>query len=50
MQVLRGRVRLVAGSASVELGAHQLGPVPARRHSLSADEDAVVLLSVERSG
>jgi len=50
LQVLRGRVRLVAGSTTVELAAHQLGPVPARRHSLSADEDAVVLLSVGRPG
>jgi quercetin dioxygenase-like cupin family protein len=46
LMVLRGRVRLVAGEASVELGVHQLSPVPDRRHSLHADEDSVVLLSV----
>ncbi|RBY79673.1 cupin [Blastococcus sp. TF02A-26] len=44
--VIRGRVRLVAGDDSVELGAHQLSPIPNRRHSLHADEDSVVLLSV----
>ncbi len=44
--VLRGRVRLVAGETSVELAAHRFSPVPDRRHSLHADEDSVVLLSV----
>jgi quercetin dioxygenase-like cupin family protein len=44
--VLRGRVRLVAGDEAVEIGAHQIGPVPNRRHSLHADEDSVVMLSV----
>ncbi len=44
--VLRGRVRLVAGDDSVSLAAHQFSPVPNRRHSLHADEDSVVLLSV----
>ena len=44
--VLRGRVRLVAGEVSVSLAAHQIAPVPNRRHSLHADEDSVVLLSV----
>jgi hypothetical protein len=44
--VLRGRVRLVAGDVSVPLAAHQFSPVPDRRHSLHADEDSVVLLSV----
>ncbi|RBY84986.1 hypothetical protein [Blastococcus sp. TF02A-30] len=46
LQVLRGRVRLVAGEREVALAAHAIAPVPARRHSLHADEDAVVLLSV----
>ena len=46
LQVLRGRVRLVAGDSSVELGAQAIGPIPDRRHSLHADEDSVVLLSV----
>ena len=44
--VLRGRVRLLAGDQTVELGAHQFSPIPDRRHSLQADEDSVVLLSV----
>jgi quercetin dioxygenase-like cupin family protein len=44
--VLRGRVRLVSGERSVDLAAHRFSPVPDRRHSLHADEDSVVLLSV----
>ena len=44
--VLQGRVRVVSGDTSVTLAAHQFNPVPDRRHSLHADEDSVVLLSV----
>jgi quercetin dioxygenase-like cupin family protein len=44
--VLRGRARLVAGDDSLELTAHQVAPIPDRRHSLHASEDTVVLLSV----
>ncbi len=44
--VLRGRVRLVAGEASVVLAAHHVSPVPDQRHGLHAEEDSVVLLSV----
>jgi quercetin dioxygenase-like cupin family protein len=44
--VLRGRVRLLAGEETVELGVHRFSPIPDRRHSLHADEDSVVLLSV----
>lgn len=44
--VLRGRVRVVAGDDSVSLAADHFSPVPNRRHSLHADEDSVVLLSV----
>ena len=44
--VIRGRVRILAGDRTVELGAHQFSPIPDRRHSLHADEDSVVLLSV----
>jgi quercetin dioxygenase-like cupin family protein len=44
--VIRGRVRLRAGDDSVELGAHQMAPIPDRRHSLEAAEQSVVLLSV----
>jgi quercetin dioxygenase-like cupin family protein len=43
---IRGRVRLVAGDETVEVGAHQISPIPNRRHSLHADEDSVVLLNV----
>ncbi|NEK87358.1 LuxR family transcriptional regulator [Blastococcus saxobsidens] len=46
LQVLRGRVRLVAGEQSTELTTQQMSPIPDRRHSLHADEDSVVLLSV----
>jgi quercetin dioxygenase-like cupin family protein len=46
LQVLSGAVRLVAGDASVGLGAGQIAPVPDSRHSVHADEDSVVLLSV----
>ena len=44
--VLQGRVRLVAGEKSISLAAHQIAPIPNRRHSLHADENSVVLLSV----
>ncbi len=44
--VIQGRVRLVADEDSITLAAHQISPVPHRRHSLHADEDSVVLLSV----
>ena len=37
---------MVAGQESVELAAHQISPIPDRRHGLHADEDSVVLLSV----
>jgi quercetin dioxygenase-like cupin family protein len=46
LQVLRGRARLVVGDDRIDLGPHQLAPIPPRRHSLHAVEDAVVLLSV----
>jgi quercetin dioxygenase-like cupin family protein len=44
--VLRGRVRLVAGDETTDLRTQQIAPIPNRRHSLHADEDSVVLLSV----
>ena len=44
--VIRGRVQLIAGDETAELGAHQIAPIPDRRHSLHAGEDSVVLLSV----
>jgi quercetin dioxygenase-like cupin family protein len=44
--VIRGLVRVVADEETVELAAHQISPIPNRRHGLHADEDSVVLLSV----
>jgi quercetin dioxygenase-like cupin family protein len=44
--VLRGRARLVAGDEVIAVGAHGFSPIPDRRHSLHADEDCVVLLSI----
>ena len=44
--VIRGRVRLVAGDDSIQRAAHQFSPIPNRRHSLHADDDSVVMLSV----
>jgi quercetin dioxygenase-like cupin family protein len=44
--VLRGRARLVAGEEVIAVGADEFSPIPDRRHSLHADEDCVVLLSV----
>jgi quercetin dioxygenase-like cupin family protein len=46
LQVLRGRARLAAGPDSVELAAGQVTPIPQRRHSVHAEEDAVLLLTV----
>lgn len=46
LMVLRGRTRLVAGEETIAVAAHHIAPIPNRRHSLHADEDAVVLLSV----
>jgi quercetin dioxygenase-like cupin family protein len=44
--VLRGRALLVTGEDSVPLNAHQHLAIPPKRHSLHADGDTVVLLSV----
>ena len=46
LQVLRGRVRLVAGDDAVEGAAGDLLTIPPRRHALHALEDAAVLLTV----
>lgn len=47
--VLRGRVRLMAGDDGTELGTNWISPIPDSRHSVAADEDSVVLLSVAHS-
>jgi quercetin dioxygenase-like cupin family protein len=44
--VLRGHARLVAGDQIVALRPLQHAPIPPRRHSLEADTDTVVLLTV----
>jgi quercetin dioxygenase-like cupin family protein len=44
--VLRGRATLAAGDLVITLEANQHTAIPPRRHSLSAEGDAVVLLSV----
>ena len=46
LMVIRGRVSLRAGEDSVDLGPHQIAPIPDRRHSLEAPEQSVVLLTV----
>jgi quercetin dioxygenase-like cupin family protein len=46
LQVLRGRVRFVSASASVELAECGFLPIRPERHSVAADEDAVLLLTV----
>lgn len=46
LQVLRGRVRLCTRDGAWEGGAGEQVSIPAERHSLSALEDAVVLLTV----
>jgi quercetin dioxygenase-like cupin family protein len=46
VQVLRGRVRFTAGSDSCELAAGDFLPIPPERHSVAADEDSVLLLTV----
>lgn len=44
--VLVGHARLAAGDSTTTLGALQHAPIPPRRHSLHADSDTVVLLTV----
>jgi quercetin dioxygenase-like cupin family protein len=44
--VLRGTARLTAGADTFALSTGDHLPIPAHRHSLTADGDTVVLLSV----
>jgi quercetin dioxygenase-like cupin family protein len=44
--VLRGTVRLVYGEVAVELGPGDVVSIPHTSHSVEADEDAVVVLTV----
>ena len=48
LQVLRGRVTLVAGDLRVEGAAGDLMPIPDARHSLEAVEDSAILLTVAK--
>lgn len=48
IQVLRGRVRLVAGDQSWEARTGDMIFVPEARHSLEALEDSAVLLTVAK--
>lgn len=50
LQVLEGRVRLVSGETSWDGGPGALLIIPDARHSLEADEDSVVLLTVAKHG
>ncbi|GII76717.1 LuxR family transcriptional regulator [Sphaerisporangium rufum] len=49
LQVLQGRVRLVAGDVSWDLLAGDLLIIPPARHRVEAVEDAVLLLSFAHS-
>ena len=49
VQVLRGRVRLAAGNTTTDGSAGELLIVPDARHSVTALEDAVLLLTIARS-
>jgi quercetin dioxygenase-like cupin family protein len=46
LQVLRGRVRLVAGARSWELAADEYIAIPDQRHHLESLQECVVLLTV----
>ena len=46
LQMLQGRVRVIAGNGATVLRTGEIALVPMQRHSLHADEDSVVLLSV----
>ncbi|WP_144933044.1 cupin domain-containing protein [Kocuria marina] len=50
IQVITGRVELVAGDESVQLGPAQHAVIPQQRHSLHAHEDSVVLLTLVNKG
>jgi len=49
LHVLRGTVELRSAGGSTTVGAGQLAPIPAERHSLSAADDSVVLLTVVKA-
>ena len=49
LHVLRGRVELRSGGGSTAVGEGELAPIPPARHSLSAAEDSIVLLTVVKA-
>lgn len=49
LQVLRGRVRLIAEGETWEGSAGEIVTIPLTRHALEAPEDSVVLLTVAKS-
>ena len=50
LQVLQGRVRLIAGSTRWDGAPGDLLVIPPARHSMEALEDSVVLLTVAKLG
>lgn len=48
LQVLTGRIRLFGKGREWELTAGEIVPIPPERHSVTALEDSVFLLSVRR--
>jgi len=48
VQVLRGRVRVTAGDDTTDVSTGQLVIVPGVRHSVTALEDAVLLLTIAK--
>jgi quercetin dioxygenase-like cupin family protein len=50
LHVLRGRVRLVTADADEEATAGDLLAIPDARHSVEAEEDSAVLLTVAKVG
>lgn len=50
LQLLQGRVRLLADGDAVEIAAGQWVPIPPTRHAVEVAEDAVMLLTVAAAG
>jgi quercetin dioxygenase-like cupin family protein len=50
LQVLQGRVRLIAGQTTWDGAPGDLLAIPPARHSMEALEDSVVLLTVAKLG
>jgi quercetin dioxygenase-like cupin family protein len=50
LQVLQGRVRLIAGATTWDGAPGDLLVIPPSRHSVEAVEDSVVLLTVAKLG